>query len=151
MPFYLRIATELPLKRLIVGGMEAVYEIGRLFRNEGVDARHNPEFTTVEAYLAYSDMNGMMDLIENFFRSVTQEVLGTSIVEFDGHTYDLSSFKRIHMVDAIKEQCGVDFWQPMTFEQATELARQHQIDVPHHLPVSVILSMPSLKNTVKMR
>lgn len=132
MPFYLRIATELPLKRLIVGGMEAVYEIGRLFRNEGVDARHNPEFTTVEAYLAYSDMNGMMDLIENFFRSVTQEVLGTSIVEFDGHTYDLSSFKRIHMVDAIKEQCGVDFWQPMTFEQATELARQHQIDVPHH-------------------
>lgn len=132
MPFYLRIATELHLKRLIVGGMEAVYEIGRLFRNEGVDARHNPEFTTVEAYLAYSDMEGMMDLIENFFKSVCMEVLGKYEVEFNGKTYDLSKFRRIHMVDLIKEQCGVDFWQPMTFEEAAEIAKAHGIEVPKH-------------------
>ncbi len=132
MEFYLRIATELPLKRLIVGGMEAVYEIGRLFRNEGVDARHNPEFTTVEAYLAYSDMEGMMDLVENFFKSVTQEVLGTSTVEFNGRTYDLSKFKRVHMVDAIKEKTGVDFWQQMTFEEACAIAKEHNVEVPHH-------------------
>ena len=132
MEFYLRIATELPLKRLIVGGMEAVYEIGRLFRNEGVDARHNPEFTTVEAYLAYSDMEGMMDLVENFFKSVTNEVLGTNIVEFNGRTYDLSKFKRVHMVDAIKEKTGVDFWKEMTFEEAKAIAKEHNVEVPHH-------------------
>ncbi len=132
MEFYLRIATELPLKRLIVGGMEAVYEIGRLFRNEGVDARHNPEFTTVEAYLAYSDMEGMMDLVEDFFKSVTQEVLGTSIVEFNGVTYDLSKFKRLHMVDAIKEKTGVDFFKQMTFEEAKEIAKAHNVEVPNH-------------------
>ncbi len=132
MPFYLRIATELHLKRLIVGGMEAVYEIGRLFRNEGVDARHNPEFTTVEAYLAYSDMESMMDLIENFFKSVCMEVLGKYEVEFNGKTYDLSKFRRIHMVDLIKEQCGVDFWKPMTLEEATQVAKEHDIEVPKH-------------------
>ena len=132
MPFYLRIATELHLKRLIVGGMEAVYEIGRLFRNEGVDARHNPEFTTVEAYLAYSDMEGMMDLIENFFKSVTMEVLGTTVVEFNGVTYDLGKITRKHMVDIVKEQSGVDFWKEMTFEEAKAVAKEHHIDVPAH-------------------
>ncbi len=132
MQFYLRIATELPLKRLIVGGMEAVYEIGRLFRNEGVDAKHNPEFTTVEAYLAYSDMEGMMDLVENFFRSVCMEVLNTTTVEFDGTTYDVSHFERLHMVDAIKNECGVDFWNHYTFEEAKKLAEEHQIEVPNH-------------------
>lgn len=132
MEFYLRIATELPLKRLIVGGMEAVYEIGRLFRNEGVDSRHNPEFTTVEAYLAYSDMEGMMNLAENFFKYVSNEVLGTNIVEFDGHTYDLGHFERIHMVDLIKRECGVDFWQQMSFEEAKALAKEHNIEVPAH-------------------
>lgn len=132
MPFYLRIATELPLKKLIVGGMEAVYEIGRLFRNEGVDARHNPEFTTVEAYLAYSDMEGMMDLVENFFKTVSTNVLGTTIVEFGGIQYDLGNFKRVHMVDAIKEQTGVDFWKEISFEDAKSLAKEHHIDVPAH-------------------
>ena len=132
MEFYLRIATELPLKRLIVGGMEAVYEIGRLFRNEGVDARHNPEFTTVEAYLAYSDMEGMMDLIENFFKSVCNEVLGTTTVEFAGHTYDLGNWKRVHMVDLIKEKTGVDFWQQMSFDEAKEIAKAHHVEVPQH-------------------
>ena len=132
MNFYLRIATELPLKRLIVGGMEAVYEIGRLFRNEGVDARHNPEFTTVEAYLAYADMYDMMDLIEDFFKSVATEVLGTTTIEFDGRTYDLSKFKRVHMVDAIKEKTGIDFFKEMTFEEAKEIAKTHNVDVPNH-------------------
>ena len=132
MEFYLRIATELPLKRLIVGGMERVYEIGRLFRNEGVDAKHNPEFTTVEAYQAYADMYDMMDLIENFFKSVCTEVLGTTIVEFDGHTYDLSKFKRVHMVDAIKDKVGVDFWQNMSFAEAKDLAKEYGVEVPNH-------------------
>ena len=104
MEFYLRIATEIPLKKLIVGGMEAVYEIGRLFRNEGMDSTHNPEFTTVEAYLAYSDMEGMMDLVEDCLRSVTKEVLGTTTVTFDDKELDFGSpFKRITMVDAIKK------------------------------------------------
>lgn len=132
MEFYLRIATELPLKRLIVGGMEAVYEIGRLFRNEGVDARHNPEFTTVEAYLAYSDMEGMMDLIENFFKSVCTEVLGTTEVDFAGKHYDLGKWKRVHMVDLIKEKTGVDFWQQLSFEEAKEIAKAHHVEVPNH-------------------
>ena len=132
MPFYLRIATELPLKRLLVGGMEAVYEIGRLFRNEGVDSRHNPEFTTIEAYLAYSDMEGMMDLVEECFKAVALDVLGTTSVDFDGVTYDLSNFKRVHMVDLIKETCGVDFWQPVSFEEAKALAKEHHIEVPAH-------------------
>ena len=132
MPFYLRIATELPLKRLIVGGMEAVYEIGRLFRNEGVDSRHNPEFTTIEAYLAYSDMEGMMDLVEDCFKNVALDVLGTTVVDFDGVTYDLGNFKRVHMVDLIKETCGVDFWQDITLDEAKALAKEHHIEVPTH-------------------
>ena len=130
MPFYLRIATELPLKRLIVGGLEGVYEIGRLFRNEGMDATHNPEFTTVEAYVAYSDLHGMMDLIEGLFDYVANEVLGTTEITYDDKQISLKApFKRIHMVDAIKEACGVDFWKEMTFEEACELAKEHDIEV----------------------
>ena len=130
MPFYLRIATELPLKRLIVGGLEGVYEIGRLFRNEGMDATHNPEFTTVEAYVAYSDLSGMMDLIEGLFDSVSNEVLGTTEVEYQGQQLSLKApFRRLHMVDAIKEACGVDFWQEMSYEEAVKLAEEHEIHV----------------------
>ena len=130
MDFYLRIATELPLKRLIVGGLEGVYEIGRLFRNEGMDAMHNPEFTTVEAYVAYSDLHGMMDLIEGLFDSVANEVLGTTDITYQGTELSLKApFKRIHMVDAIKEACGVDFWQDMSYEEAVKLAEEHDIDV----------------------
>ena len=130
MDFYLRIATELPLKRLIVGGLEGVYEIGRLFRNEGMDAMHNPEFTTVEAYVAYSDLHGMMDLIEGLFDSVANEVLGTTDITYQGTALSLKApFKRIHMVDAIKEACGVDFWQEMTFEEAKKIAEEHDIEV----------------------
>lgn len=130
MDFYLRIATELPLKRLIVGGLEGVYEIGRLFRNEGMDAMHNPEFTTVEAYVAYSDLHGMMDLIEGLFDSVANEVLGTTDITYQGTELSLKApFKRIHMVDAIKEACGVDFWQDMSYEEAVKLAEEHDIEV----------------------
>ena len=119
MPFYLRIATELPLKRLIVGGLEGVYEIGRLFRNEGMDKNHNPEFTTVEAYVAYSDMYGMMDLAEGLMESVAMDVNGTTDVEWNGKTISLKApFRRLHMVDAVKEYSGVDFWPEMTLEEA---------------------------------
>ena len=130
MDFYMRIATELPLKRLIVGGLEGVYEIGRLFRNEGMDAMHNPEFTTVEAYVAYSDLYGMMDLIEGLFDSVANEVLGTTEITYQGQQLSLKApFKRVHMVDAIKEACGVDFWKEMTLDEAKALAKEHDIEV----------------------
>ncbi len=130
MPFYLRIATELPLKRLIVGGLEGVYEIGRLFRNEGMDATHNPEFTTVEAYVAYSDLSGMMDLIEGLMEYVATEVCGTTEIEYQGKQISLKApFRRLHMVDAIKEKCGVDFWKEMSYEEACALAKEHDIEV----------------------
>jgi lysyl-tRNA synthetase class 2 len=111
MPFYLRIATELPLKRLLVGGLERVYEIGRLFRNEGVSKKHNPEFTSIELYEAYSDMDGMMIRCEEIFKAIDQDVFnGKSVYEYDGHSVDVSKpFKRLHMVDSIKDVTGVDF------------------------------------------
>ena len=131
--FYLRIATELALKRLIVGGMEAVYEIGRQFRNEGMDATHNPEFTTMEAYLAYSDMYGMMDLVENSFKYIAKECIGTTDVEYQGNIIHLGTpFKRIHMVDAIKEACGVDFYKVKDTKEALALAKEHDIKVEKH-------------------
>ncbi len=133
MPFYLRIATELPLKRLLVGGLEAVYEIGRLFRNEGMSPKHNPEFTTVEAYLAYSDMEGMMSVVENCFEYIATEVNGTTKTTFKGVELDLKrGFKRIHMVDFIKEVTGVDFYKVTDFEEAKALAKKHEIHVPDH-------------------
>lgn len=130
MPFYLRIATELPLKRLIVGGLEGVYEIGRLFRNEGMDATHNPEFTTVEAYVAYSDLHGMMDLIEGLFDHVANKVLGTTEITYQGQEISLKApFKRITMCDAIKEKTGIDFKQVTSYEEACQLAKEHDIEV----------------------
>ncbi len=133
MPFYLRIATELPLKKLIVGGMEAVYEIGRLFRNEGMSAKHNPEFTTIEAYLAYSDMEGMMELVEQCISSVCYKVNNTYEIEFNGKQYNLApGFKKWHMADAVKEVTGVDFWKQMTLKEATAIAKKHKIEVPKH-------------------
>ena len=119
----LRISLELYLKRLIVGGMERVYEIGRVFRNEGLDTRHNPEFTLMELYQAYTDYNGMMDLTENMFRHVAQEVCGTTTVSYGGVEIDLGSpFKRITMVDAVKEYAGVDFDQIRDTEEAKAIA-----------------------------
>ena len=133
MDFYLRIATELPLKRLIVGGLEAVYEIGRLFRNEGMDSTHNPEFTTIEAYLAYSDMEGMMNLVEECLSTVTYQIRGTYEIEFNGVAIHMGRpWKRWHMVDAVKEMSGVDFWQHMSLEDAKKHAKAHDIHVEKH-------------------
>lgn len=133
MEFYLRIATELPLKRLIVGGLEAVYEFGRLFRNEGMDTKHNPEFTTVEVYKAYSDMEGMMELTEGMIDYAANKVCGTTEITYQGKAISLKApFKRLHMVDAIKEECGVDFWKEMRVEEALELAKKHNIEVEKH-------------------
>lgn len=130
MPFYLRIATELPLKRLIVGGLEGVYEIGRLFRNEGMDATHNPEFTTVEAYVAYSDLSGMMDLVEGLLHNVAKNVCKTTDITWKDKVISLKApFKRVHMVDAVKENSGVDFWQEMTYDEACAIAKEHDIEV----------------------
>lgn len=143
MPFYLRIATELPLKRLIVGGLEGVYEIGRLFRNEGMDRNHNPEFTTVEAYVAYTDMYGMMDLCEGLFEKVAQSVCGTTDIEWNEKTISLKApFKRVHMVDMVKEVTGVDFFVEMTYEDAVVLAKENDIKVEkHHTSVGHIINL----------
>ena len=130
---YLRIATELPLKRLIVGGFEGVYEIGRLFRNEGMDPMHNPEFTTIEFYVAYSDMHGMMDMAEGMFETVARDVLGTTDITYQGKQISLKGpFKRVTMVDAIKEYSGVDFYQVTGDEQAIALAKEHEIELLEH-------------------
>ncbi len=126
--FKLRISLELYLKRLIVGGLERVYEIGRVFRNEGLDTRHNPEFTLMELYQAYTDYNGMMDLTENLYRYVAQEVLGTTTIVYNGVEMDLGKpFRRITMVDAVKEYAGVDWNQVETLQQARALAKEHHI------------------------
>lgn len=133
MDFYLRIATELYLKRLIVGGMEAVYEIGRLFRNEGMDATHNPEFTTVEAYLAYGDLSDMMTLVEELISGLAQDICGTTEITYCGNEISLKApFKRLHMVDAIKEQTGINFFEITDLDEALRLAKEHNIEVPKH-------------------
>ncbi len=130
---YLRIALELPLKRLLVGGMEAVYEIGRTFRNEGMDPRHNPEFTLMEAYLAYSDLEGMMNLTEGMYTKIAKEVIGKMTYNWGGHEISLEGpWKRISMVDAIKEVTGIDFKKEMTLKEALELAASHHITVEEH-------------------
>lgn len=133
MEFYLRIATELPLKRLIVGGLEGVYEIGRLFRNEGMDSTHNPEFTTVEAYVAYTDMNGMMDLAEGMLQSVAMEVLGTTTFTFKDKEISFEApFKRLSMVEAVKDATGIDFSEEMSVEQALAYAKEKHVEVQKH-------------------
>ena len=125
----LRISLELYLKRLIVGGLEKVYEIGRVFRNEGLDTRHNPEFTLMELYQAYTDYNGMMDLTENLYRYVAQDVLGTTTITYNGVEMDLGKpFERITMVDAVKKYAGVDWNEVTTLKQARELAKEHHVE-----------------------
>ncbi|WP_124058175.1 lysine--tRNA ligase [Vaginisenegalia massiliensis] len=133
MELYLRIATELHLKRLVVGGFEKVYELGRVFRNEGVDTTHNPEFTTIEIYTAYTMYQDCMDLVENTIRTVAERVLGRTTVNYAGTDIELGKpWARLHMVDMIKEATGVDFWQEMTFEEAKALAEQHNVEVSSH-------------------
>ena len=127
--FKLRISLELYLKRLIVGGMERVYEIGRVFRNEGLDTRHNPEFTLMELYQAYTDYHGMMDLTENLYRHVAQEVLGTTKIVYNGIEMDLGKpFERITMVDAVKKYSGVDFNEIHTLEEARAIAKEKHVE-----------------------
>ena len=141
MNFYLRIATELSLKRLIVGGMDAVYEIGRLFRNEGMDRTHNPEFTTIEVYKAFSDLEGMMDLTEGIISNAAMEVCGTYDLEYKGNKISLApGFKRISMTDAIKEKTGIDFAGDMTFEEAKALAEERHIEIEPHFGYGHIIN-----------
>ena len=140
--FKLRISLELYLKRLIVGGMERVYEIGRVFRNEGLDTRHNPEFTLMELYQAYTDYNGMMDLTERLYRYVAQEVLGTTTIVYNGVEMDLGKpFERITMVDAVKKYAGVDWNEVETLEQARALAKEHNVEFEEHHKKGDILSL----------
>ena len=138
----LRISLELYLKRLIVGGLERVYEIGRVFRNEGLDTRHNPEFTLMERYQAYTDYNGMMDLTENLYRHVAQEVLGTTKIIYNGVEMDLGKpFERITMVDAVKKYAGVDWNEVKTLEEARKLADEHHVEYEEHHKKGDILSL----------
>ena len=130
---YLRIALELPLKRLLVGGMEAVYEIGRVFRNEGMDPKHNPEFTLMEAYLAYSDLEGMMDLTEGMFTTIAKKVFKRTKFNFDGNEINLKGpWKRVSMTDAIKEQTGIDFKAIKDVKECIKLAEEHKIELEEH-------------------
>ena len=138
----LRISLELYLKRLIVGGLEKVYEIGRVFRNEGLDTRHNPEFTLMELYQAYTDYNGMMDLTENMYRYVAKEVLGTTTITYNGIEMDLGKpFERITMVDAVKKYAGVDWNEVKTLEEARKLADEKNVEYEEHHKKGDILNL----------
>lgn len=129
-PLYMRIAIELHLKRLIVGGIEKVYEIGRVYRNEGISTRHNPEFTMLELYEAYADFNDVMSLTENLIAHIAKKVLGTTTVTYGDLDVDLEPrWKRVHMVEAIKELTGIDFWQQMTDEDARKLAHENEVAI----------------------
>ena len=128
---YMRIATELPLKRLIVGGLDRVYEIGRIFRNEGMDPKHNPEFTTVELYQAYTDFNGMMDLFEELLSSAAQKLLGTYQVEWQGEKIDLTpGWPRLPMHEAVKQYCGIDFMTIDSDDEAVAAAKAIGVELP---------------------
>ena len=130
MDMVLRIETELYLKRLIVGGMERVYEVGRIFRNEGMDTKHNPEFTTIELYQAYTDFHGMMDLVEEMMKTVAQKVCGTLKVPYQGKEIDLGHWERMTMIEAVKKYSGVDFAAVASDEEAIALAKEHKVDLP---------------------
>ncbi|QMT17542.1 lysine--tRNA ligase [Planococcus maritimus] len=141
MQLYIRIAIELHLKRLIVGGLEKVYEIGRVFRNEGISTRHNPEFTMLELYEAYADYNDIMSLTENLIAHAAKEVLGTTTVRYGEEDINLApGWKRLHMADAVKEYTGVDFWQHMSKEEAQALAEEHSIEIKPTMEVGHILN-----------
>ena len=130
MDMVLRIETELYLKRLIVGGMERVYEVGRIFRNEGMDTKHNPEFTTIELYQAYTDFRGMMDLVEDMMKYVAEKVCGSLVVPYQGHEIDLGHWERLTMVEAVKKYSGVDFADWKSDEDAIACAKEHHVELP---------------------
>ncbi|MEI4832539.1 lysine--tRNA ligase [Bacillus sp. FJAT-53711] len=141
MEFYMRIAIELHLKRLIVGGLEKVYEIGRVFRNEGVSTRHNPEFTMIELYEAYADYKDIMKLTENMVAHIAKEVLGTTTVQYGEYEINLEpEWTRLHMVDAIKQYSGADFWSPMSVEEARALAKEHGVEIKDTMEVGHIIN-----------
>ena len=141
MDFYLRIATELNLKKLIVGGLEKVYEIGRLFRNEGIDATHNPEFTTIEAYQAYADMYDMMDLSEELFKTLAKEITNSEELVYKDVKINFNNkFRRVHMVDLIKEATGINFFEITDFEEAKKLAKEHGIEIQNHFKIGHIIN-----------
>ncbi|KAF6626005.1 lysine--tRNA ligase [Paenibacillus sp. LX16] len=141
MQLYMRIAIELHLKRLIVGGMEKVYEIGRVYRNEGISTRHNPEFTMIELYEAYADYKDIMQLTENMVAHIAQEVLGTQHIQYQGQEVDLTpQWRRVSMVDAVKEVTGVDFSVQMSNEEAHRLAKEHKVSVEPHMTFGHILN-----------
>ncbi|MED4404136.1 lysine--tRNA ligase [Metabacillus fastidiosus] len=141
MQLYMRIAIELHLKRLIVGGLEKVYEIGRVFRNEGVSTRHNPEFTMIELYEAYADYKDIMELTENLIAHIAKEVLGTTQVTYGEYEVNLEpKWTRLHMVDAIKEHTGVDFWKEMSVEEARTLAKEHGVEINEHMQYGHIVN-----------
>ena len=130
---YLRIALELNLKRLLVGGMESVYEIGKTFRNEGMDMQHNPEFTLMEVYQAYSNLEGMMDLTEEMYQTIAKKIFNKTTFNYLGHEINLDGkWKRISMVDAIKDVVGIDFKKQMSIDEALKLAEEHNIEVEQH-------------------
>ena len=129
MDMYLRIETELYLKRLIVGGMHRVYEVGRIFRNEGMDTKHNPEFTTIELYQAFTDYKGMMDLVEELYKLLAVEVTGSLVIEYQGKEINMGSWERLTMVEAVKKYAGVDYNEWATDEQAREVAKAHHVEV----------------------
>ena len=138
---YMRIAIELHLKRLIIGGLEKVYEIGRVFRNEGVSTRHNPEFTMIELYEAYADFHDMMDITESMVRHIAQEVLGETTIPYGEEQVDLgSSWKRVHMVDAVKEATGVNFYDVKSNEEARDLAKEHGVEITDHMKYGHIVN-----------
>ena len=130
MDMVLRIETELYLKRLVVGGMDRVYEVGRIFRNEGMDTKHNPEFTSIELYQAYTDFEGMMDLVEEMMKTVAMNVCGSLQIPYQGHTIDLSNWERMTMVEAVKKYSGVDFAEITSDEEAIAIAKERHVDLP---------------------
>ena len=138
---YMRIAIELHLKRLIVGGLEKVYEIGRVFRNEGVSTRHNPEFTMIELYEAYADFHDIMDITEGTIRHISNAVLGTAVIPYGDYEIDLESdWKRVHIVDAVKEATGVNFYDVKSDDEARALAKEHNIEITDHMTYGHILN-----------
>lgn len=141
MELYMRIAIELHLKRLIVGGLEKVYEIGRVFRNEGVSTRHNPEFTMIELYEAYADYKDIMKLTEDMVAHIAKKVLGTTTIQYGDYEINLEpEWTRLHMVDAIKQYSGADFWNPMIVEEARELAKEHNVEIKDTMEVGHIIN-----------
>ena len=139
MDMYLRIETELYLKRLIVGGMDRVYEVGRIFRNEGMDTKHNPEFTSVELYEAYTDFHGMMDLVEDLYKHLAKTICGSLVIPYQGHEIDMGNWERLTMVEAVKKYAGVDYNEWATDEDARAAAKEKHVEVPANATKGAVL------------